>query len=68
MQFQDLFENSLDVEANVVSLCVACHKKLHHVMFSEKEELVAYLYEQRKNRLAKCDVNITKETLLELYE
>ncbi len=68
MQFQSLFYNSLDVEANVVSLCVACHKKLHHALFSEKEELVAYLYEQRKDRLAKCGIHIKKETLLELYE
>ena len=68
LQFQDLFEDSLDVEANVVSLCVGCHKKLHHALFSVKEELVDYLYEQRKDRLANCNINIKKETLLELYK
>ena len=38
MEFQNQFEKSLDVEANIISLCPLCHKKVHHATFDEKED------------------------------
>lgn len=46
MEFQDKFAASVDVEANIVSLCVTCHKKLHHAVFEEKEETLNMLYKK----------------------
>ena len=36
MEFQNQFEKSLDVEANIISLCPLCHKKVHHATFDRK--------------------------------
>ncbi|RYD04827.1 hypothetical protein N752_12945 [Desulforamulus aquiferis] len=48
MEFQDEFDFSLDVEANIVSLCVVCYKQLHHGIHSDKILILETLYEQRK--------------------
>lgn len=69
MEFQDKFiPVSLDVEANIVSLCVVCHKKLHHSTYNVKEEIVKKIYDERRNRLEKCGINIKLEDLLNLYK
>ena len=68
MEFQDSFDVSIDVEANIVSLCVSCHKRLHHAIFKEKEEVINVLYRRRENRLSKCGINISQETLYGYYE
>jgi 5-methylcytosine-specific restriction enzyme A len=33
IRFQDKHEHSLDIHSNIVSVCVACHKQLHHGFF-----------------------------------
>lgn len=68
MEYQDKFEVSLDVEANIVSLCPSCHKKLHHATFSEKEPLLKQLYDARKTRLESCGVEIEENDLLDYYD
>ncbi|MEK5174571.1 hypothetical protein NST63_15370 [Heyndrickxia sp. FSL W8-0496] len=68
MEFQDQFENSLDVEANIFSLCPLCHKKVHHAVFEEKEDILIALYEERISRLEKCGIKLTKENLLNYYK
>jgi hypothetical protein len=68
MEYQDSFDFSIDVEANIVSLCVSCHKKLHHAVFKEKEEIIKALYEKRKDRLSKCGIYISNEVLYSYYE
>ena len=68
MKYQDRFENSLDVEANIVCLCVNCHKKLHHGILEDKISLLNNLYKQRIVRLQRCGVDITKAELIELYK
>ena len=67
MEFQDDFETSIDVEANIVSLCVVCHKKLHHAIFKDKKEVLKKLYLQRINRLEKCGISISLEKLYSYY-
>ena len=63
--FQSYFENSLDVEANVVSLCPYCHSLLHYG--NDIESTLRILYEQRIERLKKCGIDISFEELLLLY-
>lgn len=67
MEFQDEFDFSLDVEANMVSLCVVCHKKIHHGINSDKKIIIETLYEQRKERLASCNILTTYEKLYDYY-
>ncbi|MEW4230592.1 HNH endonuclease [Priestia megaterium] len=68
MGFQDSFGVSIDIEANIVSLCVGCHKRLHHAIAEEKKEALNALYNQRASRLRKCGIEITKEILFSYYE
>ena len=67
MEFQLQFGNSLDVEANIISLCPMCHKKVHHAITDEKLPVVEELYEKRKNRLEKCGIGVSLEKLKSYY-
>jgi len=68
MEFQDDFDFSLDVEANIVSLCVVCHRKLHHGIQTDIKIIIEKLYKQRKERLATCKINISFEKLCDYYD
>ncbi|MDZ5781885.1 HNH endonuclease [Marinococcus luteus] len=68
MEYQDDFEYSLDVHANIVSLCPVCHKKVHHGTFEEIIELVGNLYAERKIQLQKSNINISFDELSSLYK
>ncbi|WP_281217269.1 HNH endonuclease [Lysinibacillus capsici] len=68
MEYQDDFNNSIDVEANIVSLCVGCHKKLHHATYSVIKPLIEKLYNDRIDRLIQCKINIAKDALLNYYK
>lgn len=54
LQLQDKFEKSLDVYANLISLCPICHKKIHLGLLEERRLMVDRIYENRKDRLANC--------------
>lgn len=64
----DEFEKSIDVEANVVSLCPNCHRKLHHAKFVEITPLLEKLYYERKEYLEACEIELSLERLLSYYE
>ncbi|WP_331283392.1 HNH endonuclease [Exiguobacterium sp. KJ 601] len=61
---QEHFLNSLNVRANVVSLCPVCHRLLHHGKFPEKKVLLDHLFVVRQARL-ECSGIFT--TAKELY-
>lgn len=65
LNYQKEFAHSLDVEANMVSLCPSCHRKLHYGIDSEKE--LETLYNSRIERLRKCNIEVSKEQLLLMY-
>jgi 5-methylcytosine-specific restriction protein A len=67
MEYQDEFDNSIDIEANIVSLCVGCHKKLHHGTYSVIKPLIEKLYDDRIDRLRRCSIELTKDKLLRYY-
>ncbi|GEM_PF-901949 len=68
MEFQDQFEYSLDVEANIVSLCPLCHKRIHHAIFKEKIDLLKMLFVIRKDRLKKCNIEVDLKMLYSFYK
>lgn len=65
MAFSELFEVSLDVEENIVSLCSNCHNQIHYGR--DAKELLIKLYEERKELLASVGIVITIEQLLAMY-
>ena len=66
MKFQDQFDCSLDVYANVVCLCPICHRLLHYGMKKDKEYLSEELFEQRIDRLVVSGIDISKKEFLNL--
>jgi 5-methylcytosine-specific restriction protein A len=67
MSYQSSFAHSLDVECNINSLCPNCHKLIHLAVLDEKKQLIATLYELRKDRLAKAGLRIDLDTMLKMY-
>ena len=64
---QSRFSVSLDVEANIVSLCSNCHNCVHYGVHAEKSSILRKLFDSRKERLVKCEINITFDELLNMY-
>lgn len=72
LQYDVQFEYSLDVEANIVSLCSNCHNRIHYG--ADIEHTIRFLWEQRKDELEaagllimKSGINLTVEILLSFY-
>ncbi len=66
LRFQEHFDNSLDIYANIVSLCPICHRLLHHGMNFEKEHVAEKLYEERYDRLCKSGIDISRKEFIKL--
>ena len=73
LQFEDEFEHSLDVEANIVSLCSECHNKIHYG--ADPEEMLEKLWNQRKEGIRQAGIGTLKngvdvdfELLLRFYD
>ena len=71
LQYHEEFEWSLDVEANVVSLCSECHNQIH---YGDGKKILEELWQQRNSELAAAKINKMKNgtlldynLLLELY-
>ncbi|MCP2033020.1 putative HNH restriction endonuclease [Planomicrobium sp. HSC-17F08] len=62
------FYMSIDVEANVISLCPNCHRKLHHGLFEEIEPLLKRLYNERMQVLNDCKIGLSYELLQSYYQ
>ena len=65
MCMQSFFENSLDVEANIVSLCSNCHNLLHYG--KDKEDMLKQLYDLRKKELKQAGIEISFKDLIAMY-
>jgi len=66
-EIQIYFTKGLDVEANIVSLCVFCHSKLHYGIMEEKMIILRQLYAERIEFLKICEINVDLEQLLSYY-
>ncbi|MCQ2535170.1 MAG: hypothetical protein MJ172_11495 [Clostridia bacterium] len=62
---QDKFDHSLDVPANVVSLCSNCHNCIHYGV--DSEEMIEALYELRREELEESGIYITLDALKKMY-
>lgn len=60
--------NSLDVTANIVSLCSECHNCLHYGSKYERDLILKKLHDIRENRLKKAGLKISLSELKKLYE
>lgn len=68
MNMQEKFFYSLDVEANIVSLCPTCHNLLHYSINNiEKKNIIIKLYNDRIERLKNCGIYIKLEDLIKVY-
>lgn len=65
LAYSDLFDVSLDVEENIVSLCSNCHNLLHYGR--DFEILLKKLYDERIEYLDQVGLYIKFEKLLEMY-
>jgi 5-methylcytosine-specific restriction protein A len=65
MSKQDYFENSLDVEENIISLCCNCHKQIH--LGKGFEDMLRKIYAERKDVLKK-GIEILLEDLILFYK
>lgn len=67
MKYQDQFNYSLDVHANIVSICLVCHKKLHYGLFEDKRDILRMLFNSRVERLENSGICISLEELYNYY-
>lgn len=68
MKYQEFFDYSIDTEANVISLCVVCHKILHFGKIEKKIDILNILYEKRKEKLKLSGIDINLDMLISLYK
>lgn len=66
MSFSDQFEYSLDVEANIVSLCSDCHNLIHYG--EDRYTLLKKLYNMRKDSLKDAGIEVSFEELKRMYK
>lgn len=66
MSAQKDFDWSLDVEANIVSLCSSCHNQIHYG--KDAKELIKRLWEDRKEELKESGIEITLKKLIHYYK
>lgn len=66
LEYSDEFDVSLDVEANIISLCSNCHNQLHYGR--DYEIVLKPLYNERKEMLKLAGIDISYEWLKKMYE
>lgn len=67
MAVQCKYKVSLDVYANLVSLCPVCHRILHHGKVEDKKEILERIYNNRITRLNACGIFVTLDELIKMY-
>jgi 5-methylcytosine-specific restriction enzyme A len=68
MEFQDQFDCSIDIHANIVSICLVCHKKIHFGLFEDKKGILEKLFNSRKERLKASGIIISLAELYSYYQ
>lgn len=61
MRLQENFGVSLDVYANIVSLCPICHRQIHYGLKEDRVNLMGMIYEKRSERLAQSGIRLSEE-------
>jgi 5-methylcytosine-specific restriction enzyme A len=68
IKYQDEFDCSLDIPANIVSICLVCHKKIHYGLFNDKKEILEILFNSRKERLKASGIDIDITLFYSYYQ
>ncbi|MGX5573307.1 hypothetical protein [Bacillus toyonensis] len=68
MKYQDHFDCSLDVHANIVSICLVCHKKIHFGLFEDKKEILDKLFDSRRERLKASGIEVVIDEFYSYYQ
>ncbi len=68
MNLQGEFPHSLDVPANVIPLCPNCHRRFHHAIPSERNQIIKISYGRRKSQLEQAGIFIDLDALFEQYK
>lgn len=58
LQYEDEFISSLDVQANIVSLCSNCHNRIHYG--ADAKTLLIDLWNKRKDEIIKAGIGVMK--------
>lgn len=64
---QSKFEFSLDVVANIISLCATCHRMLHFGAIDEKRTVLKLLLKKRRGELHARAINVRDDVFLSFY-
>jgi hypothetical protein len=67
MEFQGLFDFSIDVPENIISLCSNCHDKIHYAIDADKVMLIEKLYNERIDGLKMRKIMLTLKELKKYY-
>ena len=65
IEYWQSFDNSLDVEANIICLCSNCHNEIHYGKYANK--LIEPLYKMRIQELQAANISIDLDELLKMY-
>ncbi len=65
LRFQKEYLYSLDIPANIVSLCPSCHRQLHYG--KDIYDMLKYLWTKRHLRLQQCGIEISLLDLFLMY-
>lgn len=66
MAKQNYFENSLDVYANILSVCPVCHKMLHYGLREDRKKALEIIYAKRAERLGNSGIQISHDKFMEI--
>ncbi len=66
MEFQEQFDVSLDVEANIISLCSNCHNHIHYGV--DVNNILKMIYDSRIDLLNKAGIYLDFDTLCKYYK
>lgn len=66
--FWDKYKVNIDCPENIVCICPTCHRRIHFGSDAEKREVIEKLYNFKKDKLKKANIEISLEELIELYK
>ena len=66
VKWQAQFEYSLDVYANLISLCPVCHRQIHHGLKFDRLKLTHQIFDEREERLVKSGIILSRDEFTEL--
>lgn len=68
MQYQDEFDESLDIPENIISLCPICHRAFHNAQKEVKTELIKHFFNLRKDSLNKREITVSSNEIIVMYK